>query len=189
MVWNVKSLPKIDMFSWTLVHGRVLTYENLEIRWIVGLFCYPLCKESKETGLHFLVSWSFARKVWRELIHHQFGNKDHPSSIQQCYATWDHMYQGNLDNKTGFKTCWRMIPKVMFWNIQIERNQRIFKDKCQTLEQIVVKTQALMGEIMNASLMLKKRPSLHQMKPVGWSPSTFLKQTLLQLRNHWKYGN
>ena len=70
------------------------------------------------------------------------------------------MYQDNLEKKTGFKTCWMTLPKVMFWNIWIERNQRVFKDKAQTPEQIAAKTQALMGEIMNMSLLPKNKTKL-----------------------------
>ena len=70
------------------------------------------------------------------------------------------MYQGNMDKKAGFKTDWRMSPKVMFWNIWIERNQRIFNDKYQTPYQIVVKTKALMGEILNASLLPNNKTKL-----------------------------
>ena len=60
----------------------------------------------------------------------------------------------------GFKTCWRMIPKVMFWNIWIEHNQRIFNDKYHTPYQITIKTKAILGEIMNASLLSKNKDKL-----------------------------
>ena len=53
-----------------------------------------------------------------------------------------------------------MLPKVMFWNIWIEQNQRIFKNMYQNPEQAVVKTQALVGEILNASKISKNKTKL-----------------------------
>ena len=52
------------------------------------------------------------------------------------------------------------LPKVMFWNIWIERNQRVFKDKYQTPGQIVMKMQAHPQEILNVSLMPKNNTKL-----------------------------
>ena len=41
--WNNKTLPKIDVFTWTLIHQRLLTGENMERRGIAGPFRCPLC--------------------------------------------------------------------------------------------------------------------------------------------------
>ena len=58
----------------------------------------------------------------------------------------------------------------MFWNIWIERNQRVFKDKDHTPEQIASKIQALMGEIMNMSLLPKNKTKLSP-DEVSWLQS------------------
>ena len=58
----------------------------------------------------------------------------------------------------------------MFWNIWIERNQRIFNDMYQTPEQIIMKTQALVGEILNASKMSKNKTKLTP-DEVNWMDS------------------
>ena len=63
-----------------------------------------------------------------------------------------------------------MLPKVMCWNIWIERNQRIFKDKAQTPEQIAAKMQALMGEIMSMEHMPKNKTKL-SCDEVSWMQS------------------
>ena len=91
------------MFTWTLVHASILTGENLEKRGLAGSFRYPMCKKSKETSYHSLINCPFAIKVRELLIHHWFGNMELPSNIQQCFISWDQSYQGNLDNKVGFK--------------------------------------------------------------------------------------
>ena len=48
----------------------------------------------------------------------------------------------------------------MFWNIWIEIKQRVFRDKAQTIEQIAAKMKALMGEIMNTSLLPNNKTKL-----------------------------
>ena len=58
----------------------------------------------------------------------------------------------------------------MCWNIWIQRNQRIFKDKAQNPEQIAAKTQALMGEIMNMEAMPKNKTKLSP-DEVSWMQS------------------
>jgi len=42
-LWKTIALPKIDIFCWTLVHGNILTSENLEKRGIEGPVICPLC--------------------------------------------------------------------------------------------------------------------------------------------------
>ena len=58
----------------------------------------------------------------------------------------------------------------MFWNIWIERNQIIFNDMYQNLEQILVKTQALVGDILNDSKMSKNQTKLTP-DEVNWMDS------------------
>ena len=41
-LWNCRTLPKIEMFIWTLMHQRVLTSENLEKRGFASPFRCPL---------------------------------------------------------------------------------------------------------------------------------------------------
>ena len=45
-IWKTRTLPKIDMFSWTLMHQRLLTGENLEKKGMAGPFRCPLCAEN-----------------------------------------------------------------------------------------------------------------------------------------------
>ena len=45
-LWNCRTLPKIEMFNWTLMHKRVLTGENLQKRGFVGPFRCPLYVEA-----------------------------------------------------------------------------------------------------------------------------------------------
>jgi hypothetical protein len=43
-VWSQDSLPKINIFIWSLAHGKILTGENLMKRGFHGPFNYPFAK-------------------------------------------------------------------------------------------------------------------------------------------------
>jgi hypothetical protein len=62
-VWKIKSLPKVDMFVWTLSHGSILTRENLKKRGLAGPSNFPLCISSKETYDHLFLGCPFEKEV------------------------------------------------------------------------------------------------------------------------------
>ena len=61
-------------------------------------------------------------------------------------------------------------PKVFFWFIWNERNQRIFKDKAHSPEQIAFKIQALLGESLRATLLPKNKVDFC-LEESNWLPS------------------
>jgi hypothetical protein len=61
---HFKSLPKIDIFVWTLAHGSILSGENLEKKGFVGLHRCPLCRSHKDTSEHLFLDFSFAKEAW-----------------------------------------------------------------------------------------------------------------------------
>ena len=66
-LWNSPTLPKIDLFCWTMVHGRLLTGDNLEKCGFEGSFRCPLCCGSSETILYLFFSCPYARDVWDQI--------------------------------------------------------------------------------------------------------------------------
>ena len=68
-LWDYKSLPKIDLFIWTLVHRSVPTGENLENKGFVGPFWCPLCATASENIQHTFLIVHFpgacGSKWWR----------------------------------------------------------------------------------------------------------------------------
>ena len=125
-LWENKTLPKIDLFSWTLVHGRILTGDNLERRGFVGPFQFPLCSEHRETIQHLFFECSYASNVWKQMKIPWLEAIQLSSKIQQCFINWEKAYNGDLDHKNGFKEWWLNLPKIICWCIWIERNLIIF---------------------------------------------------------------
>ena len=92
-------LPKRDMFSWTLMHHRLLTSENLEKRGMACPFCCPLCAENSETINHLFLNCQYAISVWKEAMMNGSVGFQWIGNIQDCFINWGNMYQEELLQK------------------------------------------------------------------------------------------
>ena len=68
-IWKAKVEPKCRFFAWTLLHNKILTAENLQIRgWSNDPIC-RLCKQEPEAITHLFQNCIFTRAVWAQLSH------------------------------------------------------------------------------------------------------------------------
>ena len=102
-LWDNKTLPKIDLFSWTLVHGRILARENLERRGFVGPFQFPLCYESNKTIQHLFFKCLYASIMWKQMVRPWVDVIQFPRNIQQYFINWEKAYNGDQDQKKDLK--------------------------------------------------------------------------------------
>lgn len=64
-VWKARAEPKIRFFAWTLLHGKILTADNLALRgWTHNPIC-QLCRIHPETIAHLCRDCSYTSEVWR----------------------------------------------------------------------------------------------------------------------------
>ena len=104
-LWNCRTLPKIEMFIWSLMHERVLTGENLEKRGLAGQFRCLLCAEASKTISHLFLKYPYAISVWNDVLK-RWGDEVHlPDNIQAYFLKWESMYQGELNQKSGVRAC------------------------------------------------------------------------------------
>jgi hypothetical protein len=55
-IWRAKAEPKCKIFAWILLHRKILTTDNLEIRgWPHDLLC-KLCNSAHETPTHLAIT-------------------------------------------------------------------------------------------------------------------------------------
>ena len=83
-----------------------------------------------------------------------------PVSIHDCFYNWENLYQGELFEKRGVRTCWLKIPKLICWCLWNERNYRIFQEKNQPMWKTAIKTQALLMEVISISKIPSNKGSL-----------------------------
>ena len=63
-LWNMGLWPKITLFLWLLVKGRILTWENLRRRGMTGPLRCVICNEAEETMDHLLNQCKWAKGMW-----------------------------------------------------------------------------------------------------------------------------
>ena len=86
---EVSTLPKIDIFSWTVLHGKILTGDNLQKRGIEVLFIYSLCWVNSETIEHIFFFCEFAREVWDQFTIPWFGKVEFAGNVQILLINWE----------------------------------------------------------------------------------------------------
>jgi hypothetical protein len=80
-IWQSNSLPKIDLFIWTLAHKSIQTGENLRRHGWEGPFRCPLCLHAEETTDHLLLNCGFSKEVWMMATGPQFALNFPPDII------------------------------------------------------------------------------------------------------------
>jgi hypothetical protein len=145
-IWAVKSLPKIDLFVWTVAQKGVLSGENLRKKGWAGPTRCPLCCQAEETTNHLLLSCPFASEVWHLALGLGALTPSLPQDIQLLLSNWQALCPFRTTNQGHLTATWKALPKFILWKIWLERNNRIFREEKRTPAQVVVKINGLFSE-------------------------------------------
>ena len=63
-LWDRPQWPKISLFLWLVVRGKILTWENLQKRGFTGPSQCIICKKDREDMAHLLDSCPLASMLW-----------------------------------------------------------------------------------------------------------------------------
>ena len=96
-----------------MLHGRILTGDNLQKSGIEGPFRCPLYRVNFESIAHFFFFFDFTREVWDLLTISWFGKVEFFGNVQLWLVNWEKVYTGDVVNKKGMKQCWLMLPKLV----------------------------------------------------------------------------
>ena len=67
-IWKAHAENKCKVFTWILIHGKLLTADNLQKRgWPHQEHCV-LCDGPLETGLHLCLCCPYTKAVWRQIL-------------------------------------------------------------------------------------------------------------------------
>jgi hypothetical protein len=139
-IWKAHAENKCKVFTWILIHGKLLTADNLQKRgWPHQEHCV-LCNGPLETGLHLCLCCPYAKAVWRQIL------------------AWEH-FNTNLGQLQGdplqILSWWEKAVTVVplterkrfngmviytFWNLWKERNRRIFNNNYESVMQVAART-------------------------------------------------
>ena len=114
-LWNYHSIPKIDIFIWTVLHNGILTTDNLRKKgWALPSRC-PLCTSAEESADHLFLFCDFTKEAWKAMLWPIAVTL--PGTFMELISDWFALSPFSLNKKTTLKTIWMWIPKFLCWKI------------------------------------------------------------------------
>jgi hypothetical protein len=147
-LWRHKTIPKINFFCWLMCHNRILTKDRLNKRGFHGPSRCLMCLEHEENPCHLMLDYKFVVEIWNKVLGPLRNTFTFPTSITDLFANWMHNYPGVLLKNENYKATWLSLPKIICWQICLERNKRIFRDKVQHSKVIMAKIKSHLKEIL-----------------------------------------
>lgn len=164
MKWFWKgTLPlKIKLFAWLCLNNKILTWEGLQRRGVLGLGKCSLCYSSMEMVAHLFGNCNFFQQVWLSLMNHL-----------HIYHCWEEKsIADNLQSYSNIKDPYTHLPLFVLWDVWKTRNASIFTNIAHKLEVIYLKIMSSLIEWGKNTLPLKGRlhsiPLLWHEHPVGF---------------------
>ena len=133
--WKLSIPIKVRVFGWLLTLKKLNTQDLLQRRKLF-LSISPnwcvMCRKSSESVNHLFLHCSVAQKVWTVII-------------QKFNIIWvlpqdvNHLIEGDflLGREKRTKLLWPLVIYAVLWSLWSERNQRIFKDREESLGNIL----------------------------------------------------
>jgi hypothetical protein len=116
-IWHLDGIPKINIFYWTLAHGKIITGENLCKRGIHSPTRCVLCCSDRESSSHLFLECEFSREVWQVALQELIHKINWSTTIRHLLGRWKSHYQGYFLHKPIFKRLWLALPKFICWQI------------------------------------------------------------------------
>eukprot|EP00253_Pinus_taeda_P001792 PITA_01792 len=150
VAWRTESLPKVKLFNWTLLHGKILTADNLRKKGIQGPSICSMCRKAEESCSHLFIECPFARTCWN-LIASPLNTGDLPNQIATLQKSWGKCFPQTNKRKNLASRMWNSIPSNLCWQIWIARNKCIFNNRKPCISRTIAKTLALISETIETN--------------------------------------
>lgn len=119
---------KIKLFVWLVEHKKILNWDNIRKRGILGPSRCQLCEGQEEIMEHLLNSCMFSSSLW-DSFSFIFQQTDmDKNSICNTLTNWR---KGFTDNEV-LAIAWALFLSFIVWNVWKERNNQIFKEVKRT---------------------------------------------------------
>ena len=110
-------MPKVNFFTWLVMHMMVLTSDNLEKRGFYGPYRCCFCHIAVETSDHLLVDCIFTQQEWVLILK---GLPVYaPMNIEtiNLFLNWKSIYPRIGSISPEWSNIWQAIPKFIWWKI------------------------------------------------------------------------
>jgi len=161
-IWQVKSLPKVDFFIWTLTHNNLMIGDNLRRKGWEGPSRCPLCYSQEESDDYLLLTCPFAKEVWHLALSGWASVIQIPPDTPSLLRNWASLCPFSLKSKDKLKCWWLTLPKFILWKIWLERNAWILKNQSSNHTHVSIKSKALLGDWLS---FLWSKSNSHSLSP------------------------
>ena len=137
-IWNSDAPGKSKVFGWLALLGRCNTADVLAKKgWPHDSAC-TLCAGPMEDAAHLLASCPFSVQIWQGFLRRcNLSLGLAPSATTTSLMIWsDHSY-GMFPAKE--RKAWSSLVQLVWWNLWIERNARIFRNQRSPVVALIAK--------------------------------------------------
>ncbi|XP_072087324.1 uncharacterized protein [Arachis hypogaea] len=136
-IWGGLVPPRIELFGWFVLVGRVNTKERLSRLGVIppnDNIC-ALCKKEMEIVHHLFLVCEFTWKVWCAWLRHFDRQWAVPGTMKELFESWIGMFNRKVEQRMLLIAFFTVI-----WNIWRERNDRTFNNREAGAEDVQRKT-------------------------------------------------
>ena len=152
IIWISCAQPKISIFAWEALRGRVLTLDRLQKKgWALANRCF-LCQKCGESIDHLLLHCERTREVLMLLFSFFEVSWVFSYSVKEILLGW----RGSFVGKKR-KVAWQLGPLCLFWIIWKARNSIAFKDGVLSIQKLKISFVYLLW--LETKLWIKDGPS------------------------------
>ena len=134
LIWSPFVVPKHAIIAWMAILNRLPTKDRLR-RWglVMDGEC-PLCKHEQETRNHLFFECSYSKAIWKMILQQcRLGRDVRGWSYELTWAIQ------KLKGKSLISILLTIGWNALIYQVWRERNNRLFKQKEETTEQIMEK--------------------------------------------------
>ncbi|XP_057856822.1 uncharacterized protein LOC131066134 [Cryptomeria japonica] len=146
LMWSSPILPKARVFTWLALKKRILTWERLRRLGFLGPLRCIMCKKVEESLDHLLLQCEEAQTVWSFLLGKLGWMAPLPNTILDLFSSW------NIPSRRSvFSSLWLVASSLVVWEIWKERNKKIFQEKEDSTESLLLRVQRAIAESVSAA--------------------------------------
>lgn len=140
-VWMPGILPKITFFTWSAMHGKILTLDNLQKKGFSLANKCIMCGKENETVDHLLPHCHIVGFIWYSMAERFSLYWVFPRTVREAMVQWRIM--GGSKNE---KKLMNFAAQHILWGLWNERNKRVFEDVTVSKEMLLKKILARLRE-------------------------------------------
>ncbi|XP_016195087.1 uncharacterized protein LOC107636065 [Arachis ipaensis] len=133
-VWRGLVPPRVELFAWFVLIGRVNTKEILGRLGIINPndnVCL-LCNKDVELVHHLFLGCDFTWQVWCAWVSDFDRQWSFPGTVKEHFLSWTGVTSRKEERKKWFISFFAVI-----WNIWLERNKKLFQSTAKGVDELI----------------------------------------------------